>query len=105
MSELRTVEAAIADALATRRFVMTLLVAFAVLAVTLAGVGIYGVLAYLVGQRTRELGIRMALGADRRTVIGMVLRESLRHLLTGVALGVAAAFGLTRLLRAQAFGI
>jgi putative ABC transport system permease protein len=105
MAELRTVEAAMAEALATRRFVMTLLAAFAVLAVALAAIGIYGVLAYLVGQRTRELGIRMALGADRRDVVGMVLRQSLRHVLPGVALGAAGSLALTRLLRSQLFGV
>jgi putative ABC transport system permease protein len=105
LSQIRTVESALADAVATRRFVMLLLAAFAVLAVTLAAIGIYGVLAYLIGQRTRELGIRMALGANPAAVIGLVFRQSLRHVLPGLALGVAGALALTRLLRSELFGV
>jgi putative ABC transport system permease protein len=105
MAQLRTVEAAMAEAVATRRFVMMLLAGFAVLAVTLAAIGIYGVLAFLVGERTRELGIRLALGADRQTVIRMVLRQSLGYVLPGLALGAVGALALTRLLQAQLFGI
>jgi putative ABC transport system permease protein len=101
LAQLRTVEAAMADALAARRFVMTLLATFAAVAVALAAIGIYGVLAYLVGQRTRELGIRMALGADRRAILGLVLRQSGRHVLPGVVLGVGGALALTRVLRSQ----
>jgi putative ABC transport system permease protein len=105
MAQLRTVEGAMAEAVATRRFVMMLLAGFATLAVALAAIGIYGVLAFLVGERTRELGIRLALGADRRTVIGMVLRQSLRYVLPGLAFGAVGALALTRLLQAQLFGI
>jgi ABC-type antimicrobial peptide transport system permease subunit len=73
--------------------------------VGLAAIGIYGVLSYIVGQRTRELGIRMALGADRPAVLALVLRQSMRYALPGVALGAAGALTVTRLLRSQLFGI
>jgi ABC-type antimicrobial peptide transport system permease subunit len=99
------VEVAIGEAVAARRFVMLLLGGFAGLAVMLAAIGIYGVLAYLVTQRTRELGIRVALGADRATVLGLVLRQSMRQVLPGVVLGVAGALALTRLLQSQLFGV
>jgi len=105
MAQVRTVEAAMGDAVAARRFVMLLLGGFAGLAVVLAAIGIYGVLAYLVNQRTRELGIRAALGADRAEVLGMVIRQSMRHVWPGVLLGAAGALGLTRLLQSQLFGV
>jgi putative ABC transport system permease protein len=103
--ELRTVEQALAESVATRRFVMLLLAGFASVALALAAVGIYGVLAYLVGQRTREIGIRMALGADRRNVLTLVLRDSVKSVLPGVLLGIAGALMLTRLLGGQLHGI
>jgi putative ABC transport system permease protein len=103
--ELRTVEQALAESVATRRFVMLLLAGFASVALALAAVGIYGVLAYLVGQRTREIGIRMALGADRRDVLALVLRDSVKSVLPGVLLGIAGALILTRLLGGQLHGI
>jgi putative ABC transport system permease protein len=105
MSQVRTVEGALAEAVAARRFVMLLLGAFAVLAVTLAAIGIYGVLAYLLGQRTRELGIRMALGADRGAVLALVFRQSMAQVLPGVVIGAVSALALTRLLRSQLFGV
>jgi putative ABC transport system permease protein len=105
MAQLRTVEGAMAEAVAARRFVMMLLGAFAALAVVLAATGIYGVLTYLVGQRTRELGIRMALGADRKVVLGLVLGQSAWHVVPGVILGAAGALALTRLLQSQLYGI
>ncbi|CAN5783831.1 ABC transporter permease [soil metagenome] len=105
MSRVRTVEGALAEAVAARRFVMLLLGAFALLAVTLAAIGIYGVLAYLLGQRTRELGIRMALGADRGAVLALVFRQSMAQVLPGLAIGAASALALTRVLRSQLFGV
>jgi putative ABC transport system permease protein len=105
VSQVRTVEGALAEAIAARRFVMLLLGAFAALAITLAAIGIYGVLAYLLGQRTRELGIRMALGADRDAVLALVFRQSMRHVLPGLAVGTAGALAFTRLLRSQLFGV
>jgi putative ABC transport system permease protein len=105
IAELRTVEAAFAEAMATRRFVMMLLSGFAVLAVTLAAIGLYGVLAYLIAQRRREIGLRMALGAGAPAVIAMVLRQSLRYVLPGVVLGTLVALSLTRVLQGQLHGI
>jgi predicted permease len=105
LAQLGTVDAALAEAIAARRFVTLLLGGFALLALTLAAIGIYGVLAYLVGRRTRELGIRMALGANRGTVLGLVFRQSMLHVLPGVALGAFGALALTRLLQSQLYGV
>ena len=90
---------------AARRFNTTLLTIFALLAVGLALVGIYGVTAYAVTQRTRELGIRMALGARGVDVVGLLMRESLRRVAAGVGLGLLAALGVTRALTAMLFEV
>jgi ABC-type antimicrobial peptide transport system permease subunit len=88
-----------------QRFSMTLLACFAVIALLLASVGIYGVLSYLVGQRTQEIGVRMALGAQRMTVLRMVLSDGARMTMIGVGIGFIAALGLTRLMRSMLFGV
>jgi putative ABC transport system permease protein len=80
------------------RFYTTLVGAFGVVALALASVGIFGVISYSVSRRTKEIGVRVALGASKSSVVGMVLQESLRVIVTGLVLGVAAAVGLTRLL-------
>jgi putative ABC transport system permease protein len=90
---------------ASQRFYAAVLGAFAGLAVLLAAVGIYGVMAYAVGQRTHEIGVRMALGAERADVLRMVLRQGLGLSLLGVAIGLGASFGLTRLLKTMVFGV
>jgi ABC-type antimicrobial peptide transport system permease subunit len=105
MYELQTMEEVIADTLADRRFSMIVLGVFAALALGLASMGIYGVISYLVGQRTREIGIRIALGAKRGDVLRMVLGEGMRLTLIGVVVGLIASLGLTRLMANMLFGV
>ena len=95
----------ISSSLAARRFSMALLGAFAALALLLASVGIYGVVSYLIGRRTQEIGIRMALGAQRSDLLRLVLGEGAKMALLGVVIGAAAAFGLTRLMANMLFGV
>ncbi len=95
----------IAGTLATKRFAMMLLAVFAVMATVLASVGIYGVISYIAGQRTYEIGIRMALGAGRGSVLRMMLIQGGKIALVGAALGLAAAIVLTRLMSSMLFGV
>ena len=101
----QTMESLISDSLAARRFAMILLGAFAVLALVLANVGIYGVIAYIVGQRTQEIGIRMALGAQRNDVLCLVVWQGARLALMGVSIGIAGALALTRLMTKLLYGV
>jgi putative ABC transport system permease protein len=98
-------EEIVSDSVARQRFSMLLLGAFAGLALVLAAVGIYGVMSYSVAQQTREIGIRMALGAQRSDVLKMTVGQGLRLVLTGVAIGLAAAFVLTRVMATLLFGV
>jgi predicted permease len=105
MYSVQTMEEVIADTLAERRVSMIVLGAFAALALGLASIGTYGVISYLVGQRTHEIGIRMALGAKQGDVMRLVLREGLKMTALGVVLGLIAAAGLTRLMANLLFGV
>src|SRR5579864_1291346 len=101
----QTMDAVVAGSLAARRLSMILLGVFAALALVLSCVGIYGVISYLVGQRTPEIGVRMALGAQRSDVMRLVLSQGVKMALLGVVVGTAAALGLTRLMASELFGI
>ncbi|MFZ0311291.1 MAG: ABC transporter permease [Candidatus Korobacteraceae bacterium] len=102
---MRPMEQAVADSIARQRFAMMLFAIFAGVALLLASVGIYGVLSYIVGQRTREVGIRMALGAQKGDVVWAVLRDGAGMTLPGVGIGLVVALGLTRLMSAMLFGV
>ena len=104
VGHLLSMEQILSRSLATQRFMMTVVAVFAVLALALASVGIYGLIAFSVSQRTRELGIRMALGADATSVLGMVLREGTRLAALGTAIGIAGAFTLGRAIAGALFG-
>ena len=103
--DVKTMEQRVADTLAPERFQLLLIGTFAAMAVILAALGVYGVMAYLVTRRTREIGIRMAIGARPEQVRGQILRESLALAATAVAAGVAGAWGLTRYLGAMLYGV
>jgi predicted permease len=105
VGRVRAMEEVLVGSLAFQRFVMALLTAFAGLAIVLASVGLYGVIAYLVAQRTHEIGVRMALGARSRDVLRMVLGHGLRLVVIGVVLGLAGALALTRFLTGQLYGV
>ena len=92
-------------ALLPARLAGTLLGAFGVLALLLAAVGIYGVMAYSVAQRTREIGVRMALGAGARELLALIVREGARLTAVGLAIGIIAALGLTRFISSLLYGI
>ncbi len=105
MYGVQTLEEIVSDSQASRRFSTVLLDVFAGLALLLSAVGIYGVISYVVGQRTQEIGVRMALGAQRGDVLRLVLGQGAKIALMGVALGVFAALGLTRLMAKMLFGV
>ena len=105
LSQVATMSRALDSTVAAPRMRANLLGLFAALAMVLAAVGVYAVVAYLVGQRTQEIGVRRALGAKAADVLAMLLREALRPVPLGIVIGVAAALGTTRVLAAMLFGI
>jgi len=105
ISDVRSVDQIRDQAMGGRRLVSVLLGTFATVALVLAGIGIYGVISYNVAQRTREMGIRSALGATERSLLRLILDQGVRLTLIGLAIGVAGAIGLTRLMSALLFGV
>jgi putative ABC transport system permease protein len=103
--DLLTMDQILADSLSRQRFSIQLIAVFAALAALLAAIGIYGVLAYLVDQRRREFGIRIALGAHSADVLTLVLRQGLVPVVAGLIAGIAAALGLTRLLKSLLYEV
>jgi putative ABC transport system permease protein len=105
ISNVQTLQRVWVDSTARQRFGTWLLGLFAALALCLAGIGIYSVMNYAVAQRTHEIGVRMALGAQRRDVMKFVVTQGMKPALLGIVIGMAASFGLTRLMRSLLFGV
>ncbi|MDQ3137821.1 MAG: FtsX-like permease family protein [Gemmatimonadota bacterium] len=105
IANVRTMEELIGQSVGQRRLAMLLLSLFSGIALVLASLGIYGLMSYSVAQRSRELGVRIALGAARADVLRQVLRQGMSLALTGIAVGVLAAFALTRLIQSQLYGV
>ena len=105
VTQVKTMEESLSSQLERQSFNMMLLTIFGVIALVLAAIGIYGLMAYSVVQRTQEMGIRMALGADRSTIRNLVVLHGMKLTLVGVVVGVASAFGLTRLMASLLFGV
>jgi len=105
VSNIRAMETILADSIARQRFSMLLLAIFATVALVLAGVGIYGVMSYSVAQRTHEIGIRMALGAQTSAVLKLAVGYGLKLVAAGIAIGLVAAFALTRVMATLLFGV
>ena len=105
VTSLKTMEAQIGESLFVERMVAALSAAFGLLATLLAAIGLYGVMSYAVAQRTREIGLRVALGADRRAVLSLVLREVAVLAALGIAIGLPGGYGLGKLIESQLFGL
>jgi len=105
VTRIRTMDEVVVRSTARDSFNMLLLTIFGAVALVLAAIGIYGLMAYSVQQRTQEIGIRMALGADRSTIRNLVVWQGMRLALVGMVAGIAAAFGLTRLIASFLFGV
>ncbi|MFI5235728.1 MAG: ABC transporter permease [Gemmatimonadales bacterium] len=105
LAGVKTMDELIEQSTGSRRFAMILLGGFALLALVLASIGLYGVMSYTVTQRTRELGVRLALGANAGDVLGLVLGQGVRLALAGVGIGLVAAFGVTRVMQSLLFNL
>jgi len=105
VSEVKTMRTVVSEAVSTPASTMSLFVTFAGLALVLGIIGIYGVLSFLVSKRTREIGVRMALGAQRRHVLWLILKEGAKFSLVGIGLGLAGAFVVTRWLASELYGV
>jgi len=105
VTNLRTMEEQVAEALAAQRMMATLSVCVGAAATLLAAIGLYGVMAYVVSRRTREIGIRVALGADRGTLLGLVMREAATMAAMGIAVAAPVALGLAQLVRTELYGV
>jgi putative ABC transport system permease protein len=103
--EFKSLDEMVSGTVASQRFAMILLSTFAGLALVLSAIGVYGVIAYLVTQRAREIGVRVALGAQRSDVMRLILGDGARLTFWGVAIGLGASLGLTRLLAEMLFGV
>jgi predicted permease len=105
IADLRTLDAVVATSVAQPRLVMVLLLLFGALGLALGAVGVYGVVAYAVGQRTREIGVRIALGAEWRTIVRLVIGGGVRYAAAGVGVGLVAALLLSRAMRGLVYGV
>jgi putative ABC transport system permease protein len=105
LANVRTMQEVIANSVQRRRFSMLLLTIFATIAMVLAAIGLYGVMSYSVAQRTKEIGVRMALGSRRADVLALVVKQGMTLVLMGIAAGTILSFGMTRLISGMLFGI
>lgn len=105
VSDAAPMDAVLTTSLGQRRFYMLLLLTFAALALVLAGIGLYGVISYSVGQRTQEIGIRMALGATRMQVLGMILKQGVGLAIAGIIVGIAGALALNQVMKGMLVGV
>jgi ABC-type antimicrobial peptide transport system permease subunit len=105
VAQQRSMQQVIGESVARQNFNMVLLTIFAAIALLLAAIGIYGLMAYSVEQRTQEIGIRMALGAARADMLRLVVAQGMKLVGAGVAIGAALAYGVTRLLESLLFGV
>jgi putative ABC transport system permease protein len=103
--DVRTIEQALSESIAPRRFNLLLLGTFAFVALVLAVLGVYGVVAYAVAERTQEIGIRLALGAERARVVRMIVSQGMGSVLAGIAVGLVAAYAATRLIASLLYGV